>query len=81
MELRKGLRSEGDFRELQFFNSITGEDMRTIYESEYACGEECQSRVRAERSQGEAECEIAKLRAMLELAAILGAKDASSDGT
>ena len=67
LELRvKGQRSEGDFRELRFFNPITGEDLRTLDEAEHALDE--------------AEREIARLRAMLQQAPRIGAKDASSNG-
>ena len=81
LELRvKGQWSEGCFRELRFFNPITGEDSRTL-------GEERQGRIQAERAlnesglaRTEAECELAKLRVMLDQAPRLGASDASGDG-
>ena len=57
----------GGFRELRFFDPITGEDLQTH-------AEERQGRIQAER-------EIARLRAMLEKLPWAGAEDASSNGT
>ena len=75
LELRlKVQQSGGSFRELRFFNPITGQDLRTLEESERARREERQGRIRAER-------ELAKLRALLEQAPGPGARDAPSDGT
>ena len=78
----------GGFRELRFFDPITGNDLETH-------GEERQSRIRAERAHREAERarreerqgriqaerEIARLRAMLEKLPGAVARDAPSDGT
>ena len=57
----------GGFRELRFFDPITGEDLQTH-------AEERQGRIQAER-------ELARLRAMLEKLPGAGAEDASSNGT
>ena len=96
LELRVRERgSGGGFRELRFFDPITGRDLQTH-------AEERQGRIRAERARRKAERarrkaararseerqgrfhaerEIARLRAMLEQQPGAGARDAPSDGT
>ena len=82
LELRVRERgSGGGFRELRFFDPITGKDLQTH-------AEERQGRIRAERARREerqgrirAEREIAKLTAMLEQQPGAGARDAPSNGT
>ena len=82
LELRVRERGSGDgFRELRFFDPITGKALQTHAEerqgriqAERARSEERQSRIRAER-------EIARLRAMLEQQPGAGARDAPGDGT
>ena len=74
LELRvREQRTEGDIRELRFFDPIAGEDLRTH-------PEERQGRIRAERARKEAERENARLRAMLEQRAGAASRDAPSDG-
>ena len=57
----------GGFRELRFFDPISGTDLQTLEESE--------------RAREEAEREVSRLRAMLEQLTGSGAGDAPSDGT
>ena len=96
LELRvRERRTEGEFRELRFFDPIAGEDLRTLDESERSREEERQNRIRAEHARREAERgrreerqsriqaerEIARLRAMLEQMPGAAARDAPSDST
>ena len=88
LELRVRERDTGGgFRELRFFDPITGKDLQTYAEqhqgqirAKRAHAEERQGRIRAERAREEAERENARLRAMLEQLPGAGAGDAPSDG-
>ena len=94
LELRVRERDTGGgFRELRFFDPVTGKDLQTYAEqrqgqirekrarkeAEHARSEEHQGRIQAERAHQEAEREIARLRAMLEQLPGAGAGGPPSD--